>query len=113
MIFPVACIVEGHGEVQAVPVLIHRIAADVFPGMSLHVLPPLRVSRFKLVKKGELERAVELAARKTGGVGAVLVLIDSEDDCPAQTGPALLDRACATRSDLPIGVVLAKHEYEG
>ncbi len=113
MIFPVACIVEGHGEVQAVPVLIRRIALEMFPGMSLRVLPPLRVSRFKLVKKGELERAVELAARKTGGMGAVLVLIDSEGDCPAQTGPALLSRACATRSDLPIGVVLAKHEYEG
>ena len=66
----------------------------------------------KVVKKGELERAVELAARKIGGQGAIFILLDSDDDCPAQLGPALLCRALEVRSDLPIAVVLAKHEFE-
>jgi hypothetical protein len=110
--FQLAAIVEGHGDVKAVPVLIRRIASAMDPGMVLQVLPPLRVPRYKLVNRGEAERAVELSARKTGGKGAVLVLVDSEDDCPAQTGPELLRRACAARSDIPIGVVLAKREYE-
>jgi len=88
-----ACIVEGHGDVQAVPVLIRRIAAALDAGLVLHILPPLRVPRFKLVKNGEIERSVELAARKTGGNGGVLVLIDSEDECPARLGPQLLQRA--------------------
>lgn len=62
----VACIVEGHGDVSAVPLLIRRIAAAGFPELDLLVLRPIRVSRQKLVKAGELERAVELAARQTG-----------------------------------------------
>jgi hypothetical protein len=107
-----ACIVEGHGDVRAVPILVRRIAAEIDPAITLHVLPPLRVPRFKLAKEGELERAVELAARKTAGAGAVLVLVDSEDDCPATKAPELLQRARAARSDVPAAVVLAKREYE-
>jgi hypothetical protein len=110
--FQLASIAEGHGDVKAVPLLIRRIALALDPGMAVHVLPPLRIPRYKLVAVGEAERAIELAARKTGGQGAVLVLIDSEDDCPAQTGPELLRRACTARGDIPIGVVLAKREYE-
>jgi hypothetical protein len=109
----VAAFVEGHGEVKAVGVLIRRIAAEVRPEMAVDVLPPLRVPRAKLVKPDELERTVELAARKTSGRGAVLVLVDSDDDCPAELGPELLHRARRARGDIPLGVVLAKREYEG
>lgn len=112
MIATVACIVEGHGEVKAVPVLVRRIAAMIDPALPVQVLPPLRVPRYRLVKEGELERSVELAARKTGGHGAVLVLLDAEDDCPAELAPRLLSRAMAVRGDLPIAVVLAKREFE-
>ena len=93
----VACIVEGHGEVRAVPLLLRRIAQEFDPSLVLDVLPPLRVPRSRLIKKDELERAVEFAARKTGGRGAVLLLIDSDDDCPAQVGPSLMLRARQTR----------------
>jgi hypothetical protein len=110
---PIACIVEGHGEVEAVPILIRRIAARVDPSLSIHVRRPLRVPRSQLVRVKELERAVELAARQVGRQGGILVIIDSDDDCPAELGPQLLDRARKTRSDLPIGVVLAKREFEG
>lgn len=108
-----ACIVEGHGEVHAVPILVRRIAQEFDPGFVVEVLPPLRVSRSRLVKKdGELERSVELAARKTGGRGAILLLLDSDDDCPAEQGPQMLSRARQQRSDLPVAVVLAKREFE-
>jgi hypothetical protein len=65
-----------------------------------------------LVKPGELERAVELAARRVAGGGGVLVVLDSDDDCPAQVGPALLARAASVRLGLPVAVVLAKSEFE-
>jgi hypothetical protein len=42
----------------------------------------------------------------------VLVLVDSDDDCPAELGPGLLERARKARSDVPIGMVLAKREFE-
>jgi hypothetical protein len=108
----IACIVEGHGEAQAVPILIRRIAAIIDPSLSIDVKSPLRISRSKLVRGQELERAVEFAARKTGGQGGILILVDADDDCPAQFGPQLLGRARKTRSNLPISVVLAKREFE-
>jgi hypothetical protein len=108
----VACIVEGHGDSKAVPILVRRIASELNPAWSVTIPTPLRVPRLKLVKQGEIERSVILAASKVGSSGAILVLVDADDDCPAQLGPALLARALAARGDLPIAVVLAKREYE-
>lgn len=108
----VGCIVEGHGDREAVPVLIRRIAERLDPALVVHVAPPIRTSRYKLVNPGELERAVELVTRRVGGQGAVLILLDSEDDCPAHLGPELLRRAVQVRSDVPLAVVLAKCEFE-
>ena len=47
-----------------------------------------------------------------GEVRALPVLIDADDDCPAQLGPALLARATRARSDRAIAVVVAKSEFE-
>ena len=109
----IACIVEGDGEVEAVPILVRRIAARVDSSLWVQMKRPVRITRSLLVRPGELERATELAARQVDGQGGILVLIDSDDDCPAVLAPQLLDRAHKARSDLPIGVVLAKREYEG
>lgn len=109
----IACIVEGHGEVEAVPILVRRVAERVDPSLFIRIPRPLRITRSQLLRPRELERAIELAARQVGPQGGILVLIDSDDDCPAQHGPQLLARARQARSDIPIGVVLAKREFEG
>jgi hypothetical protein len=76
----------------------------------LVVVPhPIRTPRHRIVKPSELERAIELAGRKAD---AALVLLDADDDCPAELGPELAGRARAARPDLPVSVVLAKMEYE-
>jgi len=108
----VACVVEGHGDTRAVPVLVRRIAAEVDPALSVHIPEPVRVPRYRLVKAGELERAVVLATRKLSAPGAVLILVDSEDDCPRFLGPALLQRAALVYRAGPVAVVLAKYEFE-
>ena len=108
----IGCIVEGHGEVEAVPILIRRVAESFYPELLIDMLRPIRVSRNQIVKAGELERAVELAARKISGQGALFILLDSDEDCPALLGPELLCRALEARSDLPIAIVLAKYEFE-
>ena len=109
-----SAIVSGHGEVEAVPVLIQRIARQVLPGAVVDLDPVLRVPEAHLLKEGELERQVERAARKMRGRGGILVLIDCdrEGGCPAREGPALTHRARCARSDMEISVVLAKKEYE-
>jgi hypothetical protein len=108
----ISCVVEGHGDAEAVPILIKRIAGSIQPPLEVKISATIRTPKSKLVKAGEIERAVELAARKLTGRGAVFVLIDSDDDCPGQLGPALLARARASRADLPVGVVIAKSEFE-
>lgn len=105
-------IVEGHGEVSAVPILLRRIAAEVSPSDAIDVPRPIRIKRQRILREGELERAIELAARQSGEAGAILVLVDADDDCPAELGPILLARARAARPDREIRVVVAKPEYE-
>jgi len=112
MILNLSPIVEGHGEVSAVPILLRRLWQELVPHLDLRVAPPIRVSRKKLVKANELEKAVEFAARQVRPPRAVLVLIDADDDCPAELGPLLMARARGARSDVPAGVVLAKREFE-
>jgi len=110
----IAAIVEGYGECEAVPILIRRIARAIDPGFVPEVFPPIRVPASRLMKEGEMERSVELAARKLRGQGGILVVLDCdwEKGCPAMDGPALLKRAMDVRRDLPIAVILAKREFE-
>ena len=107
----IATIVEGHGEVEAAPILLRRIAAEVFPG-KVSIPTPIRAPRHKIVKQDELEKFVELAAGKAGVDGCILILLDADDDCPALLAPELLRRARAVSADRPVRVILAKAEYE-
>lgn len=110
----IAAIVEGHGEVEAVPVLIRRIVADLYPTVSLDILPPIRVPADRFKKQGELERTVDLAIRKLGRDGGLFILIDCDWDngCPKLDAPDLLLRANSVRPGVPIALVLAYREYE-
>lgn len=112
MVLNLGCIVEGHGDVRAVPVLIRRIQAELAPGLPLSVWRPWRIGRDKLIKAGELERAVERLARQLTPPQAILILLDADVECPRELGPELRVRAAAARPDTPTGIVLAKHEFE-
>jgi len=110
----IAAIVEGHGECEAVPILIRRIAQAINPGFVPRILPPLRIPASRLLKQGEMERSLDFAARKLEGRGGIVIIVDCdwENCCPAEEGPLLLKRALATRGDVPIAVVFAKREFE-
>jgi len=112
MIVRIGCVVEGHGEVESVPILIRRVAQVFDPAIAVAVPHPIRVTKSKLLKAEELERAVRLAALKVGSNGGILVVIDSDDDCPAELGPALLRRVRSSQEHLPCALVLAKKEFE-
>ena len=112
MIIKFGCIVEGHSEAQSVPVLIRRIAAERCPELVIDIPRPNRVHKDKVIKIDELEREVELTARKINRQGAIFIILDSDGACPAELGPALLHRASQARSDLPIAIVIAKNEFE-
>lgn len=112
------CIVEGHGEVEALPCLCSRVR-DYFEAWSWVVDPqPIRQPRAKLVdEKGPppnrcahregLERAMRLAAARPAD--AVLVICDSDDDCAAAWGAsatAILKTRCRG------GAVMVVREFE-
>lgn len=102
-------IVEGHGEVEALPCLIRRVVTEQnLP--SVEMPAPLRLPKGKMKKADELARAVELMVRKTAPDGGVLVLLDADEECPAELAPRLL--AGVSRADRRIRVVVAKPEFE-
>ena len=108
-------IVEGRGDVAATPVLLRRFAYQVHQNFQVFLFTPHRLSRGQMVAGSYLENAVELGARKLrarDGTGAIFVLLDADDDCPAQLGPQLLGRVTRARPDIPASVVVVKKEYE-
>lgn len=107
---PIACIVEGHGEVIAVPELIRRVGSEQNPPRYPIVERPIPIPGSRLRQAAEFDRALQLAAAQAGRGGGILILFDAEEACPAELGPELRGRI--TRDDIEVGVVLAKFEYE-
>lgn len=109
----VASIVEGDGEVQALPVLLRRLN-DWRPGEG-HVQPltPIKVRRDRFLnREDEFRKYVLLAAAKCGAEGWVLILLDADDDCPATLGADIVQRVSAITLHPRVSVVIANREYE-
>lgn len=107
------CVVEGHGEVHAAPVLVARVLTGLLavgPGEWAVARDPIRVPRTQLVAGAGLARALILAGRREQA-GGVLVLCDADDDCPARWCADLPRTVPAARA-LPVRSVMACREYE-
>ena len=78
------CVVEGSGEERALRILIVRTAQRLDPGWYVDVQHPVKIKRSRLEERfGELQKGVDYALRSIKGAGAVLILLDSDGDCPA------------------------------
>jgi len=117
----VAAIVEGHGEVASVPILLQRIWTELIQGEYIDILrPPIRQPRDRLAKNKDdaLAKAIGLAAAKLNAYSdwtdpaLILVLIDADKDAPCILGPKLLQIAQDARGDKTISCVTANVEYE-
>lgn len=99
-------IVEGHGEVEAFPVLIRRIFEAFGGGVSPVVNPPARVKAGSFLQDNDyFYKYVSLAAAKAAqGDGMVFILLDCEDQCPGTLGPRLLAKAQAVRVGIKCAV---------
>ena len=112
------CVVEGKGEVQAIPCLCTKVR-DYFSVNDWFVDPnPIRFGRGLLVdetsrspnrgpRTWELQRAVNLALRRPAT--AVMVVCDADDDCPKAWGPGA---AAVVNGMVRGGAVMAVREYE-
>lgn len=109
----VAALVEGDGEVAALPLLLRRLSEWRSPAAHTDVLTPIRIRRDRFLnREDEFRRHVLLAAAKSGDNGWILMLLDADDDCPARSGPQILTRAQAVVPHRRVSVVLANREYE-
>lgn len=117
-------IVEGHGEEEALPLLVRRVLVELL-GVSQRVelmraLPKpqdksgniLRVPRGKLLIEGEFKRHIELAARRAASSFGIIVLVDADDDPAHIVGPRLVSWAQQAAPHREVSVVCACREYE-
>lgn len=110
MTLSIATIVEGQSEVESIPILLRKILKRRNK-YEIQVCRPFRVKRNRVVLEGEIEKAIRTVSIKREQVGAILVLLDADTDCPGELGPKLLKR-CKVVTQLPVAVVLANKEYE-
>jgi hypothetical protein len=107
-------IVEGDGEVEALP-LIWRSLCPSVPLIS----PPYRLARSRAldhagnVKAEEWKRAFQLLQMK--GAACVLAVMDADDICPKQQAPIIKNNleSLSLPIGLKLGFCLAEPEYEG
>jgi hypothetical protein len=104
----IATIVEGHGDVSAVPHLLRMLHPQV------DVPRPVRFPKSQLVHQATLERAVRyaLANIPPNHPGLILLVIDADKDCPATLGTQLLRQMQPAASGVDCYVVIAKREFE-
>lgn len=111
-VFP---IIEGHGEVAAVPLLLRRFVTECLGVFDFHCFSPHRLPRSKIVDQQQIARVTELGCskiRERGGYGFVLCLLDADDDCPATLAPRILNAMSNVWPAIPKSVVVAQSEYE-
>jgi hypothetical protein len=109
----IATIVEGHGEVQALPQLIRRIGRKQDPPIYIELPEPIRTKRDRFLKyEIDFEKHLRLAAKKSGANGKIFVLLDAEEDCPATLGPATVNKIKSVIPHKQIAVAFAKVEFE-
>ena len=103
-------IVEGYGEVAAVPVLLRRLR-DEAEAFQIEIASPIRKRRHELITEPLLRKAIRLALLQEG-CAAVLILFDSDDDCPKELAPTIAAWAQDEAGPTPCAVVMAVREYE-
>lgn len=101
---------EGYGEVDAIPVLLRRLQ-DEIAAYGFQIARPIRRKRSELSSEEQVRRSVRLALGTPGCCG-ILILFDSDDDCPKELGPTVQDWAQAEAGEIRCEVVLAHREYE-
>lgn len=103
----IASVVEGFGEVAALPLLVRRIALEVYDVASVEISKPHRIPRNQMISP-VLQRAVETQSARIVSNGGVLILADSDDDEPS-TLVAALRKASGSAA---VKIALAVREYE-
>lgn len=105
-------IVEGDGEKTAVPVLLRNILYYEIERYDIQVSQAKNANgRGNLTKEGGLERFIRYAWKEPD-CGAILVLLDAENECPEEIAKDFSVRIEAMGVLFPVVIVVAKRMYE-
>lgn len=111
MSFTLLPVVEGQADVKAAPILLRRICAEEFGRWDVQVREPWRLPRSKMVIPAEVGRVYQpLSKGAADGAGAVVVVLDQDDDAAVHTLATAV--AAPMQARAPIEVVVACREYE-
>lgn len=103
-------IVEGAGEITAVPLLLRRLR-DAAQAFSLDIGTPIKRHRSQLVQREGITRGLEIARRQRGCT-SILLLFDGDEDCPSRLKETVEAWTIEAARDIPSVVVIAHREYE-
>lgn len=108
--YTIAPIVEGDGEVQAVPVLLRRICMELLGVYDVTIRKPWRLPRGKMTKAQEMLKVIDVISHGIGDGGGIIVILDQDDDaCVVELAESLVGEASIS---CPVEVVVACREYE-
>lgn len=103
-------IVEGHGEVEAAPVLMRRLLA-LAECFDVQVGTAIRRKQAEFRGERDVQNAVRLALLQPE-CAAVLILFDGDEGCSVELAERVRGWARAAAGDTPCEVVVAVREYE-
>ena len=106
-------IVEGDGDAAALPGLLTRILAEKYGRGDVLVAHGKRV--VKANGRQNLERKLDRFlghAQNRPDCAAVLIVVDADDDCPAELAERLLKRCRDIGTRRPVEIVCACRSYE-
>lgn len=104
-------IIEGDGEVTAVPILLRKILYRI-QRFDIQVSRPKNANgRGNLTKEGGLERFITYAWKERD-CGAIIVLMDAENECTVDIAKDFSKRINALGVLFPVVIVIAKRMYE-
>jgi hypothetical protein len=106
-------IVEGDGEITAVPVLLHRLLHEHSEHRFQIAMPKNAHGCSNLSKDGGIEKFVRYAWLEPNCV-AVIVIVDGDmvSGCPIAFAKKLSARVRCLRGPHPVAIVIANREYE-
>lgn len=119
----VVAIVEGAGEVEALPVLLRRIGLELLGDVEVEALKPFQMKgRSEIVseRRSKLPNAIDTCLRKlesaqrpTPSVAKLLlILIDADGECPVLLMRELRARPEIANARGEVAIVVATRNYE-
>ncbi|HEX6902802.1 MAG TPA: DUF4276 family protein [Thermoanaerobaculia bacterium] len=104
-------LVEGQGDEQALPVLLRRLQQES-GAFHLHFDHPIRRRRSDFGRETTLRAAIRLALNRERGCEGILIVFDSDLDCPKELADRIRFWVQTETRGKPCEVVMAHREYE-